>query len=93
MVHIVSICTPPLGHMGSFGPVIPKQKHKIKLSRPQVCEPTSPAPLDRLNVLRSAFTLRSIVDSDDLRRSVQRISGTRGQFFGIAWKGMSVLNG
>lgn len=79
--------------MGSFGPAIPKQKHKIKISRPQVCEPASPAPLDRLNVLRSAFTLRSIVDSEDLRRSVQRIGGTRGQSFGIAWNGMNVLNG
>lgn len=93
MIHTVSICTISSGQMGNFGHAIPKQKHKIEVSCPQVCEPTSLAPLDRLNVLRSTFTLCSIVDSDDLRRSVHRISGAGGQFFGVARIGMNVLNG
>lgn len=75
------------------GHSIPKQQHKIKLPRPQVCEPTSPAPLDRVNVRRSVFTLRSIVDSEDLWRSVHGISGAGGQFFGVVWNGLEVLNG
>ena len=89
----VSVWSALLGNMGSFGHGIPKQKHETEVSRLQVCEPASRAPLDHVYVLRSTFTLRSIVDSNDLRRSVHGISGARGQFFGVARDCMNVLNG
>lgn len=73
--------------------VVPKQKYEIKVSRPQVCKPASLARLDLVCILSSPFVRRSIVDPDDLRRSVHGGRAARGQVFGVACDRIDLVNG